>query len=267
MTERAQQSFQPSDQAERQESPISPASPIWREQTIPRIPVVRADPDGDPTILGFPAEVPEDQPAIPEAQPATGGYASGPAVSAAPYAHGAVPYGQELTPAPEEQPAMAPARPRRRVVLRRADGVGGLFLLLAGMAAGLSLLLRWRHGSGATGAALVRQGGEALRSGAVDLGRSGLWQPLAVVLGGGVLFALGLLLFVPARSHRLLGVLALFVALAVAAGVLVPLADADWNVDRFTIGMWFAVAVATLGLLGALKAMLTGPRHEPTSPL
>jgi hypothetical protein len=261
MTERAQQPYQPSDQAERQEIPISPASPIWREQTIPRIPVVRADPDGDPTILGFPAEVAQDQ-------PATGGYASGSAVSAPPHAHGAAPYREELNPAPEEQPAVAPpTRPRRRVVLRRADGVGGLFLLLAGMAAGVSLLLRWRHGSGATGAALVRQGGEALRSGAGDLGRSGLWQPLAVVLGGAVLFALGLLLFVPARSHRLLGVVALFVALAVAAGVLVPLADANWNLDRFTIGMWFAVAVATLGLLGALKAMLTGPRHTPKSPL
>jgi hypothetical protein len=260
MTERAQQPYQPGDQAERQEIPISPASPIWREQTIPRIPVVRADPDGDPTILGFPAEVPE-------AQPATGSYDSGSAVGAPPYVQGAAPHGEEPNPAPEQPPAMAPTRPRRRVVLRRSDGVGGLFLLLAGMAAGVSLLLRWRHGSGATGAALARQGGEALRSGAVDLGRSGLWQPLAVVLGGGLLFALGLLLFVPARSHRLLGVVALFVALAVAAGVLVPLADANWNIGRFAIGMWFAVAVAALGLLGALKAMLTGPRHAPTSSL
>jgi hypothetical protein len=267
MTERAQQPFQPGDQAERQEIPISPASPIWREQTIPRIPVVRAEPD-DPTILGFPAEVPGDQPAA----ESYASEASGPAISAPPPAraaapYAAAPYGEELSPPSGQQPAVASTIPRRRLVLRRADGVGGLFLLLAGMAAGVSLLLRWRQGSGATGAALARQGGVALRSGAGDLGHSGLWQPLAVVLGGGLLFALGLLLFVPARSHRLLGVVALFVALAVAAGVLVPLADANWNVDRFAIGMWFAVAVAALGLLGALKAMLTGPRHTPKSPL
>jgi hypothetical protein len=64
---------------------------------------------------------------------------------------------------------------------------------------------------------------------------------------------------VPARAHRLLGVLALLVALATAAAVLVLLASSGWRVDRFSAGTWFAAAVPVLGLLGALKAMLTPP--------
>ena len=52
----------------------------------------------------------------------------------------------------------------------------------------------------------------------------------------------------------------LLVALVAAAGVLVPLAAVDWDPDTIDTGFWFAVAVPVLGLLGALKALLTGPR-------
>jgi hypothetical protein len=81
-----------------------------------------------------------------------------------------------------------------------------------------------------------------------------------VVGGGVVLFLLGLLMYAPARTHRFLGVLALLVSLVVAAGVLVPLADLDWDLDRLAVGAWFTVAVGGLGLAGALKALSTGPR-------
>jgi hypothetical protein len=82
-----------------------------------------------------------------------------------------------------------------------------------------------------------------------------------VVVGGGIaLFGLGLLMYAPARTHRFLGVLALLVSVVVAAGVLVPLADAEWDLARSAVGAWFTAAVAGLGLLGALKAMSTGPR-------
>jgi hypothetical protein len=77
---------------------------------------------------------------------------------------------------------------------------------------------------------------------------------------GGLLLLLGLLLLVPARAHRTVGVLALLVAVAAAAAVLVVLADGGWRLDRFGAGTRCAVAVAALGLLGALKAMLTPPR-------
>jgi hypothetical protein len=148
----------------------------------------------------------------------------------------------------------------RLVVRRRADWPGGLLLVLAGVAASVSLELPWTRDASATGLARVRQGIAVLGLGIGELGASGLWQPLAVVLGGGTLLLLGLLLLVPARSHRLVGVLALLVAVCAAAGVLVPLADAGWQTARFGLGTWFAVAVAGLGLLGALEAMLVVPR-------
>jgi hypothetical protein len=92
------------------------------------------------------------------------------------------------------------------------------------------------------------------------LGHSGLWPPVVVVLGGAADLLLGLVLLRRARSHRPAGLLALLVTLAAAAGVVVPLANADWSVRSFGPGMWCAVAVVLLGGLGALKAMLTAPR-------
>jgi hypothetical protein len=144
------------------------------------------------------------------------------------------------------------------VVVRRADDLAGLLLLLAGIAAGISLLVVWVNG-GATGLDLVGDGLGDLDDGS-RLADS--WAPLTVVFGGAALFLLGLLMFVPARTHRFLGALALLVSLGVVAGVLVPLADADWDVERLAVGGWFTVAVGGLGVLGALKALMTGPRRD-----
>ncbi|SFL90642.1 hypothetical protein [Geodermatophilus ruber] len=156
----------------------------------------------------------------------------------------------------------APQYSTSPVVLRRPDTLAGLLLILAGVAAGVSLLLRWLPGSDRTGLDLVRRGVEDFRAGGIgELVDTGFWQPLAVVLGGGVLFLLGLLMVLPARGHRFLGLLALLVSLVAAAGVLVPLADVGWDVVRVDTGFWFAVAVPALGLLGALKAMFSGPRR------
>ena len=74
-----------------------------------------------------------------------------------------------------------------------------------------------------------------------------------------VLVLLGALVLIPALTHRLLGVLALLVALATAAAVLSLLAGAGWTTARFDVGVWAGVAVAGFGLAGALKAMLTLP--------
>jgi hypothetical protein len=154
-----------------------------------------------------------------------------------------------------------PDRRDAPVRVRRSDDVAGLLLLAAGIAAGISLLVVWVNG-GATGLDLVRDGLDDLDAGAQRLVDRDSWQPLAVVFGGVALFVLGLLVFVPARSHRFLGALALVVSLVVAAGVLVPLADLDWDVQRWAVGGWFTVAVGGLGFLGALKALLTGPRQR-----
>jgi hypothetical protein len=211
-----------------------PPADLPREQTIPLPPVPGAD-DVEPTILGFPAEFAED------ADDSARADGSAP-VDGSPGRSGAA---------------------VQLAILRRADRFGGLALILAGVAAGMSLWLPWRRADGATGLSLARRGVAAFPSGIGELGRSGLWQPLAVVLGGGMLLVLGLLLLLRARSHRLVGVLALLVAVAAAAGVLVPLAAVNWSPVGFGLGMWFAVAVAALGVIGALKAMLTAPLVGP----
>lgn len=189
-----------------------------------------------------------------------------PRTSEQPYGSGA---GASAYPAPAtvEQPAAqpgpaapdftAPQYSSRPVAFRRPDVLAGLLLVLAGVAAGVSLLLDWLADSDVTGMDLVRRGFEEFG----DVFDTGLWQPLAVVLGGGVLLLLGLLALIPMRTHRALGAVALLVALVVGAAVLVPLVDEGWELDVFAAGFWFAVAVAVLGLLGALKALLTGPKY------
>lgn len=157
----------------------------------------------------------------------------------------------------DEDAGPHPDRGAAPVAVRRADTLAGLLLVLAGMAAGVSLLVVWVNG-GATGLELVADGIGDVRTGA-PAGETG-WQPLAVVGGGTALFVLGLLMYAPARTHRFLGVLALLVSLVVAAGVLVPLADAGWELAPFAVGASFAVAVGGLGVLGAFKALSTGPR-------
>ena len=154
--------------------------------------------------------------------------------------------------------ATAPTYDDRPVAFRGPESLGGLLLILAGIAAGISLLLDWLKDDDVSGWGLLRAGFDDLG----DAFDSGLWQPLVIVLGGGVLFLLGLLMWFPARSHRFLGVLGLLVSLAVTAGVLVPLADADWDLGFVGPGFWCAIAVAVLGLLGSLKAMLSRPRRR-----
>jgi hypothetical protein len=139
---------------------------------------------------------------------------------------------------------------------RRQDAAASLLLLVSGIAAGLSLLLPWLADDDVTGLTLVRDGFSAFGDGVGEVIGTGYVQPLTIVLGGGVLFVLGLLLLVPARRHRLVGLIALAVAFLVTVAVLVPLAIAGWDLGFFGIGFWFAIAVAVLGLLGALKALV-----------
>jgi hypothetical protein len=115
-------------------------------------------------------------------------------------------------------------------------------------------------GDGPTGLSLVRRGVEGLGIGAGTWDLRGVWQPFVVVLCGGLLVLLGLLLLVPARAHRLVGVLALAVSLAAATAIVLLMAEGGWGADQFGSGMWCAVAVPVLGALGSLKAMLTAPR-------
>ena len=204
----------------RRRTPRSRAGGIWGARTIPAAVARDLATGSEPTILGFPAETDtSDQPVV----------------------------------APPEEPSSD----RGLVVVRRPERVGGAALVLAGVAANVSLSLSWLSGEGPTGLSLVQLGVEGLDISAGAL--SGVWQPLVVVLSGGLLVLLGFLLLVPARAHRLVGVLALIVTLAAATAVVQLIIDTGWGVDRFGPGMWCAVAVPVLGALGSLKAMLTPP--------
>ena len=151
----------------------------------------------------------------------------------------------------------APPYSDRPVAVRGPESLGGLLLILAGLVAAVSLVLHWVAHRSVSGWGLVREAFADI-GGALS---SGLWQPLVIVLGGGVLFLLGLALWLPARSHRFVGLLALLVSLAITAAVLVPLVDAKWKLGVFGPGFWCAIAVAVLGLLGSLKAVLTRSRR------
>jgi hypothetical protein len=151
----------------------------------------------------------------------------------------------------------SPAYSERPVAFRHPESLGGLLLILAGIAAAISLLLDWLADDDISGYSLVREGFDDL-GGIFD---TGLWQPLAIVLGGGLLLILGIAMWLPLRTHRFLGLLGLLVSGVVVAAVLVPLVDADWDLGFFAVGFWFAVAVAVLGLLGSLKALLTRPKY------
>jgi hypothetical protein len=201
----------------------APPSPRTEGQDgdLPPVPRAEAESDDEATILGFPAEFGGDD---------------------------------------EDEDALDEAAyPVGLVVVRHPDRVGCALLVVAGVAANVSLSLAWLPADGTTGLNLVSQGLDLLSAGVDVLVRSDFWPPVVVVAGGGLLVLLGLLLLVPAHAHRVVGVLALVISLATAAAVIVLLADADWRADRFSLGAWFAVAVPVLGLLGALKAMMTPP--------
>ncbi len=195
----------------------------WAARTIPGEVAGERVVDRQPTLLGFPAEFAE---------------------------------GDDESERGVEPDDLLPSG-RHLVIVRRADRIGGAALVLAGVAANVSLFLSWSPGEGPAGLSLVQRGAEAVTSSVFT--PMVAWQPLVPVLSGGLLVLFGLLLLVPARAHRLVGVLALVVSLAAAAAVVVLLADVGWEADRVGPGMWCAIAVPLLGLVGALKAMLTAP--------
>jgi hypothetical protein len=204
--------------------PSPPYQDARRAPTVHVPPPPRPPGADEPSLLGFPAE----------------------------FAHDADENGGRGTPS-------APGPAVDLVVQRRADPVAGTALVLAGLAGNVGLWLPWFAGDGDIGIVLVRRGFGAADSGLPELLRSDLWQPVAIVVGAGVLVLLGMLLFVPAHAHRLVGVLALVAALTVSAAVVSLLVDVDWSLERVGAGFWSGVAVAGFGLLGAFKAMLTGP--------
>jgi hypothetical protein len=235
MTDFQQQAYRSGERTAGTETPPLDGPEARADGPVSGIPPPRED---DPTILGFPA--------VADVDDGGGDRAAD---------------GRDTSTDRQAPPVEAGLDPPvRLVVLRRADPVAGIALVLAGVAAAASLWLPWRQGNADTGLSLVWRGLRVAGSGMGQLGATGLWQPLVIVLGGGLLLLLGVLLFLPERTHRFVGVQALFVATGAAAAVLFQVAQAEWSAARFDRGMWCAVAVGVLGVLGALKAMLTAPR-------
>ncbi|MGY1624521.1 hypothetical protein ACI789_20155 [Geodermatophilus sp. SYSU D00965] len=253
MTEPQQLSARSAAPAPRSRDPLPPPTVTHDGTTRPlSVPEDAGAPgaaDTEPAVLGFPVEPPEDAgPETPGAE--TVGTGTVDAGAAAGGWSGA---------AVAEPPTGATVAEHRLVVLRRADRVAGAALVLAGVAAGLGIWLPWGQDVGTTGLVRVVEGVRTLGSGVAELAGSDAWPALVVAVGGGVLFLLGLVLFRRARTHRVVGVLALLVAEAVTVAVLVALAAAGWDPARLGAGAWCAVAAAVLGLFGALKATLTAP--------
>jgi hypothetical protein len=211
------------------------------------------DPVIDPIRPGDPARYPTGP---------TQGYATGTGPATTPV----TPTGPVTDPAGSTAygttPPTTPDYSPRPIAVRRSDVLGGLLLLLAAAAAAISLVLQWLSGRDDTGLDLFRQGIDDARQGWSTLLDTGFWQPMTVIGAGGLLLIIGLLLLVPAKRHRFLGLLALIISGLAAAAVLVPLFRAKWDLGTFDIGFWFACAVPVLGLLGALKALLTGRRYR-----
>lgn len=234
--QRSRQHFRPGGWRARVRAVAATLPELRPPPTLPGVPAVRAGSAENPSILGFPAEM-------------------GPAST------GEIPAGTTGDVVEPVTPHRAASTGRLGLV-RRPELLGGLLLVLAGVAAAVSLWFPWVRGDAFTGLSLVSGALAVLAAGgpAVD---SAAWQPVAIVLGGGTLLLLGLLLFLPAVTHRFVGLLAFVVAEIAVAGLLTPLAASGWSLARFDVGMWFAAAVPVLGVLGALKAMLTGPRLLP----
>jgi hypothetical protein len=229
-----------------------------RHDTTPGIQPVGASSADQPAAGPPPVEGPTTRAYSTQGPGAYGAGAQGPPTQA----YGTPAYGTPGSGAPGDSYYTSPQYTNQPVARRRPDVVAGLLLLLAGGAAALSLVTDWLTGENVNGLDLLRDAFSSFGDGVGELFNSGLWQPLLIVFGGGVLAVLGLLCLVPARTHRAIGVIALIVTLIVTASVLVPLARAGWAFSQFDVGFWFAIAVAVLGLLGSLKALVTGRKYE-----
>jgi hypothetical protein len=224
MSERLEQPHGSGPRTARRRTRRSRSGRVWGARTIPAATARQLAAESEPNLFGLPAEIVEEDDGTPSAD--------------------------------DPEPDLLPAD-LGLVALRRADRFGAGALVLAGVAANVSLSLSWSPGEGPSGIWLVQRGVEGLGWGAWTLGS--IWQPFVVVLCGGLLVLLGFLLLIPARAHRLVGVLALLVSLGAAAAVVLLLVDGGWGADTFGPGLWCAVAVPILGALGSLKAMLTAP--------
>jgi hypothetical protein len=155
----------------------------------------------------------------------------------------------------------------------RADPIGAVLLVLAGVAAAVPLAAPWRpapagvlpelDGTRLTGWQVVQHLSTAADPGLLAVITK--WSMLLATAGGVALVGLGLLMFVP-MTHRPVGAAALAVAiglLAVGSWLLVR-ADPVFGVPAADLlqqgspGVLLLLASGVVGLFGAVKALATG---------
>ncbi len=141
------------------------------------------------------------------------------------------------------------------VAVRRPDPLAGILLVLAGVAIGVSLLLDWFEGF--NGYDIFR----AALDDAANFFSDGTWQPLVIVFGGAVLLLIGLFAFIPGKSRRAMGLIALLISAGIVAAGLSALITADWDLSAFDTGFLVVLGAAVAALLGSLKAAVTPPKR------
>jgi hypothetical protein len=161
----------------------------------------------------------------------------------------------------------------------RADVMGAVLLIIAGVAGVAQLLLPWRTvtvgpvNSAGTGAAAVDGGSitgwqiyrliRAVPGPGADLSVV-MYTVLGAAVGGGALILLGLAMMMPV-NHRPLGLAALLISILLVLGSCWMLVRArsifDMGLsglfDHAQIGWYTFLACGVLGLIGALKALTT----------
>ncbi|MBM9467117.1 hypothetical protein [Nakamurella leprariae] len=172
---------------------------------------------------------------------------------------------------PASHPPVSAATPI--VGAPRADPIGAVLLVLAGVAAAVPMAAPWRplpvgvlpdlEGARLSGWQVVQQLSTATDPGLLAVITK--WSLLLATAGGVALVGLGLLMFVP-MTHRPVGSAALTVAgglLAVGTWLLVR-ADPVFGVPAADLlqtgspGVLLLLASGVVGLFGAVKALATG---------
>src|SRR4051812_10455790 len=166
MSERDQTPYASGSRSVQDETTIQVPDDSWREQTTPGMTPVRDDgPGGLFPGAGHGATA---------AGPGMPGWSAG------------------------DGTTTSPRYSTKPVAIRRGDSFAALLLLLAGIAGGVSLLLDWLPRPDTQGLDLLRRGLDTVSGdGVAAVFRTGLWQPMFVLVGSGVLSLIGLLLLVP----------------------------------------------------------------------
>ena len=184
----------------------------------------------------------------PYATPPQGQYGQAPQQYGRPAQYGYGPYGpQGQWGAPQ-----TPARPNL---------FAGVLLVLGGLFGVLQSFLPWidsdfsnTHVNGMDIADLAGQASD-LGAGASEstLIQIGVWT---VLVGGALALLLGVLMFVPMRSHRPFGGVALVLSLLMVLGAVFWLTGGDPNPDSTSVGYYFFLLAGVVALIGSIVGVV-----------